>query len=681
MGDVTINPAGSVSVNPMPVSSVDGLGFVTVKLSVVDPSSVTEEAPKDFVMPGGAATVSVAVLLVVPAPVSLEEIAPVVFDRSPAVVPVTLTDIAQDPLAASVAPDRLKLLAPGVAVMVPPQVLAAPFGVATTKPDGSASLKPTPVRPWPAFGLVSVKPSVVVPFKGIVVAPKVSVMLGGDMTLRLAEAVAPLPPLTDVTALVVFVKLPTRLAFTFKLNVHDALAARLAPVRLMLLVPLIAVMVPAMHDPVRPEGLAITIPGGKLSENPTPVSVSVFEAGLASVKVRLVVPFIAILDDPNDLVMVGGASTLMPADAVPPVPPSFDVTAPVVLFCAPAAVPVTLTLKVHEELAASVPPARAMLAPLALAVIVPEPQVPVTPGVADTVSPAGNVSLTATPLKATVAFGLVMVKLSVVLPFSGMETPPNVIVMVGGLPTVMLADAVVPVPPSLDMIAPVTLFCTPATVPVTFTTNEQAVPDARPAPDRLMLLPPAAAVMVPAPHEPVSPLGDATRSPEGNVSVKPTPLIAPVFGLLIVKLKVVLPLSGIVGAPKVSVIVGADTTLKFMLTAFPIPASLEDTGPATLVKLPAAVPVTLTLNVQALLAASTTPDRLAPFAPAPARMIPLPQFPVKPLLGADISRPAGSTSANVTPVSGTGFGLLTTKLSVVLPFNGMLEAPKAAFIV
>jgi hypothetical protein len=65
------------------------------------------------------------------------------------------------------------------------------------------------------------------------------------------------------------------------------------------------------------------------------------------------------------------------AEAVPPVPPSTDVTAPVVLFCTPAAVPVTFTLNVHDPLAASAAPVRLTLLPPAVAAIVPPPHDPV----------------------------------------------------------------------------------------------------------------------------------------------------------------------------------------------------------------------------------------------------------------------------------------------------------------
>ncbi len=332
LGDDITSPDGSVSVNPTPVSKPEKFGFVIVKVRVVLPSRVIEDAPKVAVMVGGATTVSVAVLLLPPAPVSLVEIGPVVFDKDPAVVAVTSTEIAQVALAASVAPDRVTVLAPVTALMVPPQVLATPLGVATTNPAGSASLNATPVRAWLALGLLMVKPNVDVPFMGIVDGPKVTVMLGDDSTLILADAVLPPAALKELTALVTLVKSPTSVAFTFTLNVHDPLAAMVAPVMVRVLEPAVAVMFPPVHDPVRAGGFASTIPAGNVSVNPTPVSAIVFAAGFVRVKLRLVVPFIGILEDPNDFVMDGGSNTIRLADAAPPAPPSVDDTAPVVLF-------------------------------------------------------------------------------------------------------------------------------------------------------------------------------------------------------------------------------------------------------------------------------------------------------------------------------------------------------------
>src|SRR5215471_3768570 len=103
-------------------------------------------------MAGGATTMSVAVLLVVPAPLWVAVIAPVVFAFAPAVVPVTFTEKLHDPLVPRVPPERLTLPDPAVAAIVPaPQLPVTPFGVATTSPVGSASLNATPLRVLPAF--------------------------------------------------------------------------------------------------------------------------------------------------------------------------------------------------------------------------------------------------------------------------------------------------------------------------------------------------------------------------------------------------------------------------------------------------------------------------------------------------------------------------------------------------
>ncbi len=95
----------------------------------------------------------------------------------------------------------------------------------------------------------------------------------------------------------------------------------------------------------------------------------------------------------------------------------------------------------------------------------------------------------------------------------------------------MLADAVLPVPPSVDVTGPVTLVLVPRLVPVTLTENVQDAFAARFAPARRMLPLPAIAVMVPLPHEPVRPFGVETTRPDGNVSVKPTPPILLDLGL------------------------------------------------------------------------------------------------------------------------------------------------------
>lgn len=166
--------------------------------------------------------------------------------------------------------------------------------------------------------------------------------------------------------------------------------------------PATAVDVPP-HVLVSPLGVATTIPAGRVSETATPVSATVLAAGLVIVIVRDVVPFSGIAAAPKALATDGGATTISEADAVPPVPPSVDVTFPVVLFCCPAAMPVTFIEKVHEVLCARVAPERLITFVPCVAVMVPPPQEPVRPlGVAIT-SPAGRVSEKLTPLSEAVA--------------------------------------------------------------------------------------------------------------------------------------------------------------------------------------------------------------------------------------------------------------------------------------
>ena len=134
------------------------------------------------------------------------------------------------------------------------------------------------------------------------------------------------------------------------------------------------------------------------------------------------------------MVVAGGGpapTTVTLAEAIPPAPPSTEVTAPVVLFLVPAVVPVTFALKVHEALAASVALARLMAPDPATAVIVPPPQLPMSPFGVETTRPAGNVSVKPTPVNVD-ALGLLMVKLSEVDAFSAMLAAPKAFTIVGG---------------------------------------------------------------------------------------------------------------------------------------------------------------------------------------------------------------------------------------------------------
>ena len=93
-----------------------------------------------------------------PEPASFELTVLVVLFLVPSAVLVTFTEKVQEVLAASVAPDRLTAPDAAVAVMVPPpQEPVSPLGVDTIRPDGSVSVKPTPLRDVAALALVMVK--------------------------------------------------------------------------------------------------------------------------------------------------------------------------------------------------------------------------------------------------------------------------------------------------------------------------------------------------------------------------------------------------------------------------------------------------------------------------------------------------------------------------------------------
>ena len=65
--------------------------------------------------------------------------------------------------------------------------------------------------------------------------------------------------------------------------------------------------------------------------------------------------------------------------------------------------------------------------------------------------------MNATPVSATVfAAGLVIVNVSVLVPLSGMLVGLNALAIDGGATTVTVAEAVLPLPPSLEPSAPVT---------------------------------------------------------------------------------------------------------------------------------------------------------------------------------------------------------------------------------
>jgi hypothetical protein len=236
-------------------------------------------------------------------------------------------------------------------------------------------------------------------------------------------------------------------------TVHDVLPAIVPPVKLTVPEPAVAVAVPP-HVFVR-FGVDATIrPAGRLSVNPTPVSgVDVFV--FVTVNVSDVVVFCGIAAAPNTFVIDGGAATVRFALAVLPEPPFVDVTAPVVFVYWPDVAPVTVTLNWHWPFTAIVAPVREM--PVGAAVVNVPPQT--VDVLFATVRPAGRVSLNATPVSGfTFAAGFVIVNVSEVVAATAIVEGVKTLAIDGGVSTLMFAVLLVePVPPSVDVIAPVVL--------------------------------------------------------------------------------------------------------------------------------------------------------------------------------------------------------------------------------
>ena len=118
---------------------------------------------------------------------------------------------------------------------------------------------------------------------------------------------------------------------------------------------------------------------------------------------------------------------------------------------------------------------------------------------------------------------MVIVNVSVETPLNEIVVGLNALAIAGGATTAMLANAVPPVPPSVEVTALVVLFFAPPVVPVTFTENVHEVLCARVAPDKLTMFVACVAVIAPAPQLPVRPFGVEIARPAGSVSVKPMP--------------------------------------------------------------------------------------------------------------------------------------------------------------
>jgi len=356
---------------------------------------------------------------------------------------------------------------------------------------------------------------------------------------------------------------------------------------------------------------------------------------------------------------------------------AFEVRVEVVLFWVPAAMARTFTLMVQVPPAGTVPPDRDIEEPPSVAVVVP-PQVLVSPLGVATTRPPGRVSVNATPVSPSVVIRFVMVNVRVVEPPMKMLGWPNAFektgTIIAGVRTLMLAVAA-PAVGSFEVRVEVVLFWIPAAMPRTLTDIVQLLLAETVPPDRDIEEPPAVAVVVP-PQVLVSPLGVATASPEGSVSVNAT-LVSPLAsGFVMVNVRVVELPTMMLGWPNAFENVGAVTLRTSMLAvAAPAVGSFEVRVEVVLFWVPAVMPRTFTLMVQLLLAETVPPDRDIEEPPAVAVVVP-PQVLVSPF-GVATASPDGSVSVNAALVSPLAFGFVMVNVRVVELPTTMLGWPNA----
>jgi hypothetical protein len=277
-----------------------------VKESEVAPFSGMLAAPKTLLINGGETTVMKA-FDVLPVPPCVEVTCTLLF-FTPADAPDTFSEMVHEALAASVPAESEATDEPATAPVAPPQVFAKLLGVAMISPGGRLSVNAIPVNATAEFGFVTVNVSEVAPFSGIAAAPNALAIVGGEATVRLAEAVLPAPPLVALTAPEVFVYWPGVVPVIFNTKMQEEFTAMPAAVRLKLVEPATAVAVPAqVFD--KPFGVEITRPAGNESVKATPVSATVFAAGLVTVKFNSEVPFKEIVAGLNVAAKTGGVTT------------------------------------------------------------------------------------------------------------------------------------------------------------------------------------------------------------------------------------------------------------------------------------------------------------------------------------------------------------------------------------
>ncbi len=481
----------------------------------------------------------------------------------------------QDELGGMEAPVSVNKVVPGFpARAAPVHVEDSPVGLAMVRFAGKVSLTLTVVRVVPAFGLVKVKVTVEKPPELMDVGLKDLVTVGGELTVKLAVAVRPVPPFVEVTALVVLVAVPPVVSVTVAVTVQLAAPAIEPPVNFIDVV-VEVVTEPLVHVVAAP---VCVMPDGRLSVTATPVSV-VDALGFVIVRVRVDVPPEPMPVGLNDLVIVGAATTVKVALAVRPLPPFVELTAPVVLTDAPGVLVVAVAVTVQLPLAAMDAPLMTIEVDVEEAVL-PPVQVVAKP---EAVMPAGRVSVMPTPVRVKVfAAGLVIVIVNVEFAPAAIGVGEKALATVGGAMEVRVAFAVRPVPSFVELTVPVVLTLFPPVVVVTFTEIVQLLPGVAIEPPVKLI---GEALEVNVPPQLFVGLGvPATAMPAGKVSLTAIPFIVPevVAGFVIVMVNVEVPPTAMLVGAKDFVIVGGAVTVKVADAVEPVPAFVALTVPVVL---------------------------------------------------------------------------------------------------
>src|SRR5262249_40779066 len=159
------------------------------------------------------------------------------------------------------------------------------------------------------------------------------------------------------------------------------------------------------------------------------------------------------------------------------------------------------------------------------------------------------------------------------------------------------ALAVLPAPPSVEVTAPLTLFLTPAVVPVTFTATVQVPVPGMDPPLNVSVVSPGLGANVP-PQDAEAPGVVATCNPDGSESVNPPRVsVGVALGLFMVSVRWVLPQTGMGAAPTCWALTGGDGPKTGALAVFPVPPLAEVTAPLVLFFTPPVVAVMFTTTV------------------------------------------------------------------------------------